>query len=71
MTFPVAAAREYVIQGVAARCRIKEEKDPSAHWTAQGRAAKMIELGSANIDLGEPPRVRDVRTVDRFDEEGW
>jgi len=58
---------DYVVCGVASRCLIKEESDPTPLLARKAAITQRIEDMAANRDEGEPDRVVDSRDHDDWD----
>lgn len=60
---------DYVVSYAAARCRIKEETDPSSLWLLHKDAEAQIKKSSARREQGRPQRVARIRH--RYEDDGW
>lgn len=59
---------EYIVQGAAARCAIKEEQDPSPFLALQQKEREVLELAAPRRDAEEPGSVGN---ADTFAVEDW
>ena len=60
LTFP-ENWHQYVLEGAAAKCRLKQEDDASAHLGAKAGLRARIASMAANRDIGSRMRIEDVR----------